>query len=186
MAQANAAMPPLTAQGPDAIHRGVLQQEHRNRVAAAKGSQAAEFLYGRHRQFRNIGHGIQLERQRLGYRVFFSGPIVDGFAPIFSSSMVRPAAAECPPKRSSSGAQAHKAACRLKLVGARPLPRPSPFSVEITMEGRPYFSIRRVATMPITPGCQPSPDTTITRSRTRAGSALSFSSAAAAICCSAC
>ena len=107
-------------------------------------------------------------------------------APIFSSSMVRPAAAECPPKRSSSSAQAHKAACRLKLVGARPLPRPSPFSVEITMEGRPYFSIRRVATMPITPGCQPSPDTTITRSRTRAGSALSFSSAAAAICCSAC
>ena len=73
-------MPPLTAQGPDAIHRGVLQQEHRNRVAAAKGSQAAEFLYGRHRQFRNIGHGIQLERQRLGHRVFFSGPIVDGFA----------------------------------------------------------------------------------------------------------
>ena len=40
----------------------------------------AEFLYGRHRQFRNIGHGIQLERQRLGHRVFFSGPIVDGFA----------------------------------------------------------------------------------------------------------
>ena len=74
----------------------------------------------------------------------------------------------------------------MPLVGARPLPRPSPFSVEITMEGRPYFSIRRVATMPITPGCQPSPDTTITRSRTRAGSALSFSSAAAAICCSAC
>ena len=165
-------MPPLTAQGPDAIHRGVLQQEHRNRVAAAKGSQAALLF-----RLKTAGTGYSLAAQSL---------MALRNAPIFSSSMVRPAAAECPPKRSSSGAQAHKAACRLKLVGARPLPRPSPFSVEITMEGRPYFSIRRVATMPITPGCQPSPDTTITRSRTRAGSALSFSSAAAAICCSAC
>ena len=41
------------------------------------------------------------------------------------------------------------------------------------MAGRLYFSISRAATMPITPGCQSSPETTSTRSRWRAGSASS-------------
>ncbi len=97
----------------------------------------------------------------------------------FLLQWVRPAAAECPPKRSSSGAQAHKAArAGLKLVvGRAPLAAAPRAVFSRNNNGGAasfYFSIRRVATMPITPGCQPSPDTTITRSRTRAGSALSF------------
>ena len=107
-------------------------------------------------------------------------------AGIFSSSMVRPAAAAWPPQRSRRSPQAESAACRLKPSGARPLPRPSPFSVEMTMTGRLKRSIRRLATMPMTPGCQPSPATTSTRSCRRAGSACRAASAAEAICCSVC
>ena len=56
---------------------------------------------------------------------------------MFFSSTDRPAAWACPPKRTSSGAQAALALCRLKPGTLRPEPLPPPFCTLITMAGRP-------------------------------------------------
>ena len=104
----------------------------------------------------------------------------------FSSSISTPAAAAWPPNRVRYCAQSASALCRSNGSGARPLPRPSPSCIEMTMTGRLNRSMSRAATMPMTPGCQSSPLTTSTRSRVRAGSASNACKAAAKTCCSVC
>ena len=90
-----------------------------------------------------------------------------------------------PPKRISRSAQAVMQPCRLKPGTLRPLPLPSPFSaMETIITGRPYFSTRREATIPMTPWCQPLPHSSMTRSSVRPGSAASISSTAFSIFCS--
>ena len=76
----------------------------------------------------------------------------------FSACSERPAAARCPPKLSRCSEQASSAASRSKPGMLRPLPRPPPSpSSETTTTGRWWRSTRREATIPTTPGCQPSP-----------------------------
>lgn len=103
----------------------------------------------------------------------------------FSARTERPAAMAWPPKRRSRSAQEAMHSCRLKPCTLRPLPLPSPFSsMETTMTGRPVFSTRREATMPMTPGCQFCPQSRMTRSSKRPGSRSSSSCAALTISCS--
>ena len=103
----------------------------------------------------------------------------------FSSRTERPAAMACPPKRSRMSSQEAMHSWRLKPCTLRPLPLPSPCSsTDTTMTGRPVFSTKREATMPMTPGCQSRPQMRMTRSSRMAGSASSCSCAALTISCS--
>ncbi len=92
----------------------------------------------------------------------------------------RPAAARWPPNEVRCDAQASRPASRSKPGMLRPDPRPPPSpSSEITIAGRWWRSARREATIPTTPGCQPSPATTSAgASRRSSGSSRSAASAA--------
>ena len=65
----------------------------------------------------------------------------------------------CPPPRPISPSRASRAtaAPRSTPPTERPEPLPSPPSKPITTAGRPKASLSRAATIPTTPGCQPSP-----------------------------
>ncbi len=80
-------------------------------------------------------------------------------APAASST---PAAMRWPPKRVRCAAQAARPSWRSYAETLRPEPRPEPSSSRaITTHGRRQRSTRRDATIPTTPGCHPSPATTI-------------------------
>ena len=79
-----------------------------------------------------------------------------------AASSSTPAAMRWPPKRTSCPEQAARPACRSYAEMLRPEPRPPPSpSSAITTHGRRQRSTSRDATIPTTPGCQPSPATTI-------------------------
>ena len=76
---------------------------------------------------------------------------------------VTPTAASCPPKRVSRSDVDSTAANRLTDPTERPEPRASSPSIVNSSDGTPYALTRRLATMPFTPSCQPSPATTSAR-----------------------
>ena len=80
-----------------------------------------------------------------------------------SAGSVTPTAASCPPKRVSRSDALSTAENRLTWPTLRPLPRASSPSMVNSRLGTPYVFTRRLATMPFTPSCQLSPDTTSAR-----------------------
>ncbi len=80
---------------------------------------------------------------------------------ILSFEMVSPAAALCPPYLSRSGAHATSPSRMLHDLTPRAEPLPTSPSMAMMTTGRENLSTRREATMPITPGCQPSQESTM-------------------------
>ena len=71
-------MPPLAAHRPDAVHKGVLHQQHRCGVLAAEGGQTAKLLHIVKAQLSQRYGGIKLQADGLGLRGVVGSPGIDG------------------------------------------------------------------------------------------------------------
>ena len=150
-------MAALRAHRPDTVHKGMLHQQHRRGVLAAKGCQPGQFTDVFQIQLAQRGGGVQPQADGLGRGGVGRGPGIDGLperGKIFFLYLT-PAAAAWPPNRVRYCAQSASALCRSNGSGARPLPRPSPSCIEMTMTGRLNRSMSRAATMPMRRGANP-------------------------------
>ena len=180
--QPDAGVATLRAHRPDAVHKGMLHQQHGRGVLAAKGCQPGQFADVFQIQLAQRGGGVQPQADGLGRGGVGRGPGIDGLperGKIFFLYLNA--------RRGGVAAEPRQILCAVceRTVQVERV-RPSPSCIEMTMTGRLNRSMSRAATMPMTPGCQSSPLTTSTRSRVRAGSASNACKAAAKTCCSVC